>query len=46
MKTFDLNEFKAQFGALMTHVRNRIAELDVAGDKLHRSVTAFTARPV
>lgn len=41
---FDLNEFRARFNALMASVRNRIAQLDVAGDELHRSVESFTAR--
>jgi hypothetical protein len=44
MKSFDLNEFRAHFRALMASVRNRIAELDVAGQELTRSVDAFTGR--
>ena len=44
MKTFDLNEFRTRFGALMASVRNRIAELDAAGEQLHRSVVSFTER--
>ncbi len=46
MKTFDLNDFRTRFGALMASVRSQIAELDVAGAQLHRAVTAFASRPV
>ena len=44
MKSFDLNEFRARFGTLMASVRSRIAELDVVGQELTRSVDAFTGR--
>ena len=45
MKSFDLNEFRTRFGALMASIRGQIAELDVAGDQLRRAVAAFTGRP-
>ncbi|MDO8605376.1 MAG: hypothetical protein Q7R40_02460 [Phaeospirillum sp.] len=44
MKSFDLKEFKARFGTMIASIRERLSELDVASDELHRAVTTFTGR--
>jgi len=42
--TFNLDEFRNRFDAMMSSIRSNIAELDAASGQLRRAVNAFTGR--
>ncbi|EME71218.1 hypothetical protein H261_04750 [Paramagnetospirillum caucaseum] len=40
---FDLDKFRAGFGATMARIRSQLDEFDRARDEMHRRIQAFCA---